>query len=79
MMHWFGNGGYGMGYGSGGFFMLFFWVVIVLLIIYFVKQLVKGQKGQRPEKTPEQILKERYARGEINKEEFDRMKKDLQE
>ncbi len=34
--------------------------------------------GQRlPQETPLEILKRRYANGEINKEEFDRMKKEL--
>jgi len=79
MMNWFGNYGYGMGYGYGWFFMIVFWVGIILLILYFVKVLSKGNTTENRDKGAEEILKERYARGEISKDEFDRMKKDLRE
>ena len=67
------------GHGSG---MLLSWIVgIVILILIFwfvVKALNQGnEKSRQGDKTPLDILKERYARGEIDKEEFDRRKKDL--
>lgn len=54
------------------------WIIMIVLIgvlIYLFIQLQKGKAGS-PE-TPLEILKKRYARGEITKEDFDRMKKDL--
>ena len=57
------------------------WIIIVVLIgvaVYFVLQnsSPRGSYGSTIE-TPLDILKKRYANGEINAEEFARMKKDL--
>ena len=51
---------------------------IFLIILIIVK--VVGQNtgaGQNSGKTPLEVLKERYAKGEIDKEEFEQKKKDL--
>jgi len=52
--------------------------VIIGLIIYFI---INGQNLVKHEarETPLEILKKRYAKGEISKEEYDRIKKDLGE
>ena len=59
-----------------------FWIIIIALIIgvvrprhWYWRQWPYGP-GYPPE-TPLDILKKRYAKGEISKEDFDRMKKDL--
>ncbi|MBI4709025.1 MAG: SHOCT domain-containing protein [Candidatus Portnoybacteria bacterium] len=66
-----------MGGGLGWLFMIIFWAAVILGIVYLVK-LVAGQgREERKEKSAFDILKERYARGEINKEEFEQKKKDL--
>ena len=74
-----------MGYGFP-FFGGFGWIFMVLfwgLVIWGIVALVRGSVGTgynhggSHEKTPLDILKERYARGEINKEEFESKKKDL--
>ncbi|HJZ23172.1 MAG TPA: SHOCT domain-containing protein [Candidatus Babeliales bacterium] len=81
MMWMMGGGGNPMmGYsGWGGFgwiFMIVFWVLIILGVVALVRYL--GRSGQQQEhRTPLDILKERYARGEINKKEFEEKKKDL--
>ena len=82
-MHWmFGN--YGMGFGSNmGFFMIFFWILVIAVIAMLTKGLLGGgkpetcaEKGYIGE-TSEEILKKRYARGEIGEEEFKRMRDNL--
>lgn len=60
----------------GGIFMVLFWVLVIIGIIYLVKYLSQNQ-NKKQDKTPQDILKERYAKGEIDKEEFDKRKKDL--
>ena len=72
------NYGYYNGMMGGGLFggitMLVFWVVIILLVVW----LMQGFAGKdKKERTALDILKERYAKGEINKEEFETKKKDL--
>ena len=74
-----GNWGHMMGYGYGGGFMWLIVLVLVGVVIYFLLQTskLKGSDGSTTE-TPLDILKKRYAKGEIDKEEFDRKKKDLE-
>ncbi len=73
MMH------YGFGYGYGGMFMWIVFLVVLGLLIYFI---VQSRTGKSPLSTqqerPMDILKRRYAKGEITREEFERMKKDLE-
>jgi putative membrane protein len=77
MMHWFGEYGYGMGHGFGWIFMILFWVVVILLIFFFVKLLSKRSPNEKTGNRAEELLKERYAKGEISKEEYEQMKKDI--
>lgn len=59
--------------------MIAFGSAVIIGIIYFVKWVIST--GKRPEiKTEEtalDILKKRYARGEISREDFERMKQDI--
>ncbi len=54
-------------------------LVLLGVAIYFIVQNVRSKDGvgQAPE-SPIDILKKRYAKGEITKEDFDRMKNELQ-
>ncbi len=69
-------------YGGGMwmFFHFLFWLLVVigvvLLIVWLVKQPRRYDRGHG-EDSPFDILRKRYARGEISKEEFERMKKDI--
>jgi len=70
----------GMGW-FGMIFMLAFWVLVVIVLIFLVKWLIQATSGKKATPTISnrglEILKERYARGEIDKAEFDSKKRDL--
>jgi putative membrane protein len=63
-------------FGMGGFMWLF-WLVPIILIVFAVKFFSDQSGRSNMTETPLEILKKRYARGEINKEDFERLKKDL--
>lgn len=70
-MHWM----YPMG---GGWFMMILWWAIIIAIVVGVVKWLSQQKGQsQKEDSAIEVLKKRYARGEISKEEFEEKKKDL--
>jgi putative membrane protein len=62
------------------FFVLLFWILIVigiiLLILWVVRKTGKHTSGIA-EETALDILTKRYARGEISKEEYERMRRDI--
>ena len=53
-----------------------FWVGIIVLIVWGVNKLIKTGKSAGGNSALE-IAKERYARGEITREEFEQIKKDI--
>lgn len=73
--------------GMGFLFIVVFWLVIIGLAIWLVASLfprisssVLPPSGQLHDDRPESvldILKQRYARGEISKAEFEEMRRDL--
>ena len=65
-----------MNYGYGGVFMWIILLILIGVIIYLVINKQKSTAGGDGE-TPLEILKKRYAKGEISKQEFEKMKKDL--
>ncbi|MHB1214758.1 MAG: SHOCT domain-containing protein [Thiobacillus sp.] len=74
--------GFGMtgGYGYGGLFMILWWVLIIVGIVALVKWLAAPLgAGSRPGSGSKalDLLKERYARGEIDEQEFQKRKRDL--
>jgi putative membrane protein len=69
-----GNYGWGMG-GSG---MLALWVLLGLGFALLVRYATRPGKNEDKPKSALDILKERYARGEIGREEFEQKKHDLE-
>jgi putative membrane protein len=69
-----------MMWGAWGFgmmiMMILFWALIVVAVVIGIRWLVGQGKEARSDSAME-ILRQRYAHGEINKEEFDAKKKDL--
>lgn len=80
-----GWGGFGSGFGLLGLaFMAVFWVAIIVGVVLVIRWLVQGPgvqgggagaPGGRSRAL--EIVMERYAKGEITKEQFDQMKRDL--
>jgi putative membrane protein len=73
---------YGMGWGIGWVWMLLFWLIPILLVLAAVKYLFSGksQPGGESREGKDKaldVLEERYARGEINREEFIQKRDDL--
>ena len=76
MMGW----GYGMGW-LGMILMAVFWIAVIVGIVFLIRWLVvstgSGDRRANSEDSPLEILKRRYARSEINREEFEEKKRDL--
>ena len=68
--------GYGMGYGMG-ILGLIFWILVIIWLVLLIRYLWESGGAKREQESALEILKKRYARGEISKEEFEEKKKDM--
>ena len=75
-----GWGMHPMMWGAWGFGMMFmmvlFWVLVIIGIVLAIRWLT-NQRREKPSDSALEILRQRYARGEIDKEEFEAKKRDL--
>ncbi|MCU7959969.1 MAG: SHOCT domain-containing protein [gamma proteobacterium symbiont of Bathyaustriella thionipta] len=69
-------GGHEWGFFTGGF-MWILWIVLIALLIWFAKDFFAGTPSQEKSKTALDILNERYARGEIEQQEFEQKRSEL--
>jgi putative membrane protein len=67
-------------HGVFPFWMPLFWLIVIAVLIWLLSR-AAGQGARRSsgpkEESPETILKRRYARGEIDREEYQRRLEDL--
>jgi putative membrane protein len=73
--------GYGMSW-MGGIFMIVFWVAVIVAIVFLIRWLLVasrtgGHSLAHGGESALDILKKRYARGEIDKQEFEEKKREL--
>ena len=74
-----GYGGFGDMFGFGGFGMLFgglLWIGLIVLVVWGAASLFPGRR-ETGQETALEILKRRYAAGEISAAEYQQAKKDL--
>lgn len=70
MMHWGNIGVMGFGSGLGWIFMVIFWALIIMGIIYLTKKLLGSGSSTAKVESVEDILKKRYASGEMSRNEY---------
>ena len=80
MRYWSYGPGYSLnpGFSILGFiFQILFWGLIIMLIVRLFKSSHRCQHEGDDKDRSLEIVRERYAKGEINKKEFEQLKKDL--
>lgn len=80
MMYWYGDHVSGWGYGLGVLSMVLFWGLLIVAVVAAVRYLYGRGRPDRPpqgpgpapvrEPGPEEVLAQRFARGEIDAEEY---------
>jgi putative membrane protein len=77
---WFMHDGYDWGWGwwaFGAAWMVLFWGGIIALAVWAVSRLTGDRERRGEARSPLDIAKERYARGEITKDQFEQLRHDL--
>lgn len=83
---WPENGRWAMGHhgimgGGMGIVMIIFWVLLIAALVMLISGAVNGIRGAKQNQdnvlNSLEILKQRYARGEIDKTEFEEIRRDL--
>jgi len=71
-MYW--GSGWGMGWMMGWWWIV--WILVIAGVVWVLAKSVGGRTGGH-EETPELILKRRYARGDISRDEYEQRLADL--
>ena len=71
---------YEMNHFAMGTGMWIFWIIVIVAVVLVAKLLIVGSSSQSIMKSesPLEILEKRYASGEVDKDEFESMKKELE-
>lgn len=72
--HGFGTGWWWVG---GWLMMLVFWALVVVGIVVLIRSVAGTPAHRGSSETPLEILRRRYAAGELTKEQFEQMKRDV--
>ena len=69
----------GMGWWMvfSAFWFVLFWAIVIGLVVWGANQLSRGSRGGDGRDSAIDILRERYARGELSKEEFERSRQEI--
>lgn len=70
MMFWYGSGMGAWGYAVTALSMVAFWALVILAIIGLVQYLSRGTGPSRARSAPEETLADRFARGEIDEQDY---------
>lgn len=71
---------HGMMMGGGmGFLMMLFWAVVLIALVLLISAVFSGRRPSSHTESALEILQKRYARGEIEKDRFDAMRRELQQ
>ena len=77
MQWWYFGGPFG---GIGMVMMVLWWALIIAGIVWFVRWIMnesEAGRGKHRRPAPLEILKERYAKGEITQKEYEEMKRGI--
>ena len=64
-------------HASGGGFMWIFWIVLIVALLWGFTAIIGGRKRRPRHRSALEILEQRYAKGEIEREEFEQKRRDL--
>lgn len=70
MMWWYGSDMSGWGYALMTLGMVLFWALVIFGVIALVRFLARNDRPTAARLTPEQLLAERFARGEIDEHDY---------
>ncbi|HEY81891.1 MAG TPA: SHOCT domain-containing protein [Dehalococcoidia bacterium] len=74
---WYCGVGTGWWAWLGGIWVVLFWGGLIALIVWGIKRLTESSSSAMVRHSPLDIARERYARGEISREELAQIEKDL--
>lgn len=72
----YGHSGWWM--GGMWFFPLLFWILVIAGVVFILRWMRERGQEAAPHESALDVLKKRYAKGEIDRDTFEQMKKDIE-